>query len=40
MKELLDARLNGQISTPEQERALAEEKIAAILKERSSNINA
>ncbi len=40
MKDLLDARLNGRISTPEQERVLAEEKIATILKKRSINVNA
>ena len=40
MKELLDARLNGRISTPEQERVLAEEKIATILNKRSINVNA
>jgi tRNA nucleotidyltransferase (CCA-adding enzyme) len=31
LKELLDARLNGQITTPEQERVLAQQKIAAVV---------
>jgi tRNA nucleotidyltransferase (CCA-adding enzyme) len=32
LKEILDARLNGQISAPEHEYALAQEKIAAVLR--------
>lgn len=36
LKELLDARLNGQITTPEQERALAQKKIAAAVQGQAS----